>query len=629
MLQLDLGYSSGRSGGPMHRAAGEEPPAVPRWAAPYLQGPAASEDDPERLGRLRRLQLESLARHAARLPLFVPITAAFVGVIVWDSTPGALVLGWVAAITLVLLARWRYSSRALRDPDLDVAGALRAMVALSFTNGLVQGAGVLLFFPGLALGQKAIVTMVMVCLSAGAVSSNAGYSRSFFAWAIPMFCGLSLGWALQADVTGAWNAALLALFPVAQTVFVRENERVLRESFEIRYQNERLIRELQVQRQAVARERDRAEEANRAKSRFLASASHDLRQPLHTLSLYSAALGLRRTDDRTEQVAREIGNAIRSLGSLLDALLDISKLDAEAVRPEPSRFALAALLGRVGADFRPIAEAKGLALELEAAAPVMVETDAVLLERVVRNLVDNAIKYTAQGTVRLGVRQSAKQALLSVADTGPGIAREEQERVFEEFYQLANPERDRSRGIGLGLAIVKRLTNLLRIELRLESEPGRGTTFVLALPAADARGAASREAPSAAAAEPVALAPGLRVLVVDDEGSVREGMRVLLESWGFAVTPASGIAEALAALGAGGTDLIIADQRLRGGETGVELVRRARALVPDMPALLITGDTAASLMLEAEQLGLRLLHKPVADQALRQAIAGAARKVMR
>jgi signal transduction histidine kinase/CheY-like chemotaxis protein len=579
----------------------------------------AGEDD-ERLARLKRLQFESLANHAKRLPWMVPLACGFVGFTVWNAVPAALILGWIALISAILSVRWEFSRRSLARAELDVDAALRTMAVFSFFNGLVMGGGAALFFAGISLEQKAIVTMIVVSICAAAVSANAGYSRSFYAWALPTFAALAAAWASQGDVAGAWVGFLLLLFPLLQGVFISENERVMRESFEIRYHNERLIRELEVQRQAVGRERDRAEEANRAKSRFLASASHDLRQPLHTLALYSAALRVRKTDERTQEMAREIGNAIASLGTLLDALLDISKLDAGAVRPETSRFALDALLSRIAADFRPIARAKGLALVLDAHVPLTVETDPVLFERVLGNLIDNAIKYTASGSVRVAAQTVSDNVVLSITDTGPGIPRVEHERVFEEFYQLANPERDRSRGIGLGLAIVRRLTELLRIRLELESDLGRGTTFRLTLPLIRDRRLAAREP---AAPYEAALPEGLIALVVDDERSVREGMRTLLEEWGCKVLLASGIDEALAALRAAKPDLIIADHRLRGSETGVALLQRARETAGEIPSLLITGDTAPEVLAHAQRAGLTLLHKPVQEQALRSAIAEA------
>jgi len=584
----------------------------------FFAPPARPGEDDERLARLKRLQFESLANHAKRLPWMVPLACGFVGFTVWNAVPAALILGWIGLIAVILSVRWEFSRRSLAHPGLDVDAALRTMAVFSFFNGLVMGGGAALFFPELSLEQKAIVTMIVVSICAAAVSANAGYSRSFYAWALPTFAALAIAWASQGDLAGAWVGFLLVLFPVLQGVFISENERVMRESFEIRYHNERLIRELEVQRQAVARERDRAEEANRAKSRFLASASHDLRQPLHTLSLYSAALRVRKTDERTQEMAREIGNAIASLGTLLDALLDISKLDAGAVRPETSRFALDALLSRMAGDFRPIAQAKGLALALDAHAPLTVETDPVLFERILGNLIDNAIKYTASGSVRVAARAASDNVVVTITDSGPGIPRAEHERVFEEFYQLENRERDRARGIGLGLAIVRRLTELLRIGLELESDLGRGTTFRLTLPLVRDRRPAAREP---AVPSEVVLPEGLITLVVDDERSVREGMRTLLEEWGCKVLLASGIDEALAALRGAKPDLIIADHRLRGSETGIALLQRAREAAGELPALLITGDTAPEVLVHAQRMGLMLLHKPVQEQALRNAIA--------
>jgi len=585
-----------------------------------LHDPGGGPLDLSQVERLKHRQLESLARQAARVPIPVLLDAGFIAAVVWDAVSKNLVLGWMAAIAVVLTARWRYSQWAAAKPGAEVDRALSVVTMLSFCNGLAMGAGALLFFPMLELDRRAVLTMIFVCNAAGAVAANASYPKAFYAYSIPLIGALALAWSLDADAEGVWNAVLLVLLTVIQAVFVRENERVLRESYEIRYKNERLLHQLELERQAVIRERDRAEEANHAKSRFLAAASHDLRQPLHTVSLFSAALALQKTDPRSQQLGREIGTAIQSLGSLLDALLDISKLDADAVRPEPSRFALEKFLTRIAADLQPLALQKRLSLQVEATEHVPIETDVVLFERIVRNLADNALKYTMHGGLRLEARRSDGRAMLVVADTGQGIPREEQERVFEEFYQLSNPERDRSRGIGLGLAIVRRLTNLLAIEITMDSEVGRGTRFVLSLPLAMPQAADAESASSLPAASEDLTLPEARVLVVDDETSVREGMRSLLETWGLAVTVAGGIDEALERLNGTPPDLIIADHRLRGRETGIELLRRVRGVAGEVPALLITGDTAAQLQGEAQELGIALLHKPVSERALRRAI---------
>jgi len=585
-----------------------------------LPDPGGGPFDLSQVERLKHRQLESLAGQASRVPVPVLLAASFVAAAVWESVSETLVIGWIAAISVVLVVRWRYSQYAAARASGDVDRALLIIAGLSVCNGVAMGSGAILFFPELELDRRAVVTMVFVCTSAGAVAANAGYARAFYAYSIPLAGLLAAAWLLDGDAESLWIAMLIVLFPVIQAMFVHENERTLRESYEIRYKNERLVRQLELERQAVLREKDRAEEANRAKSRFLAAASHDLRQPLHSVSLFSAALALQKTDPRSQQLGREIAAATQSLGALLDALLDISKLDADAVRPEPSRFALEKFLTRIAVDLRPVALEKSLSVEIDAIEHVPVETDAVLLERIVRNLADNALKYTKRGGLRLEARQSGQRALLVVADTGQGIPREEQERVFEEFYQLSNPERDRSRGIGLGLAIVRRLTNLLGIEITMDSEVGRGTRFLLSMPLAVPRAPDADVAPLASVAEDV-VPPGARVLVIDDETSVREGMRSLLETWGLAVTLASGIDEALATLNGKPPDLIIADHRLRGNENGIELVRRVRSKAGAVPALLITGDKAAQLVSEAQQLGLELLHKPVSERALRRAIA--------
>jgi len=390
------------------------------------------------------------------------------------------------------------------------------------------------------------------------------------------------------------------------------------------YNMETYIRRDFLQRRTAEEKTRQLELANLARSRFLAAASHDLRQPLHTLSLYSAALKLHASDGATGEIATHINKALASLSALVDSLLDISKLDAGAVQPEPQSVSLKTLVERIEADYRPLANGKGLEFHI-AAADVLVETDPVLLERLVRNLVDNAFKYTATGNVTLAAEPDEEVVRISVRDTGPGIPLPERERIFEEFYQIGNPERDRVQGLGLGLAIVQRISQLLGLQLELESEPGRGSIFTVTVPLAMERRAASR-APAVPAAAAARLLDGARVLVIDDEPEVRAGMRTLLEQLGCRVAACSGYADAERLIELDGLEdvhVIVSDFRLRQHESGIDTVRRLRARLGNVPALLVSGDTAPERLREAQSSGLPLLHKPVSADKLMEAMLAA------
>ena len=307
----------------------------------------------------------------------------------------------------------------------------------------------------------------------------------------------------------------------------------------------------------------------------------------------------------------------------MDSLLDISKLDAGAVRPEPQRMSVKVLIERIEADYRPVAREKGLEFRV---APVDVEvrSDPVLLGRVVRNLVDNAFKYTRAGSVTLSAELDETTVRIAVRDTGPGIPESERERIFEEFYQVGNPERDRAEGLGLGLAIVRRLARLLGLRLKLKSEPGRGSTFSVRLARLPAANGMATE-PAAAVATEAAALEGAHVLVIEDEPAGRIGMRSLLELWGCHVAACGGVVEAERLLDeyALDVDLIVADFRLRQHENGIDTVRRLRARLGDVPALLVTGDTAPERLREAQASGLPLLHKPVSAEKLKETMLAA------
>ncbi len=356
--------------------------------------------------------------------------------------------------------------------------------------------------------------------------------------------------------------------------------------------------------------------ANHAKSRFLAAASHDLRQPMHALGLFVAQLHSRVTEPQTRHIAAQDEVAVEALQELFDAILDVSRLDTGAVTPHVTEFELRGLLERLAAGFAPTASHKGLRLRV-ALTRLAVRADVVLLERILINLLSNAVRYTERGGIVVGCRRRAGRVRIEVWDSGIGIALAQQGAVFEEFYQAGNPERDQRRGLGLGLAIAARLAQLLDSRIELASRPGKGSVFAFELPRVEAPAKPAVEIASPVVNE---CLHGASILVVDDDALVREGMAALLAHWGCEVTLAVSSDDAVIALArcARVPDAILCDYRLPGGKTGIETIRRLREVCGmQIPASLVSGDTAPERLAEARQCGLTLLHKPVRPAKLR------------
>ncbi len=405
---------------------------------------------------------------------------------------------------------------------------------------------------------------------------------------------------------------MTGVFLVLMWVSAYRSNAQLANGLRLRFENADLLEE-------VDRQRALAEDASLAKSRFLASASHDLRQPLHALSLFVGALGLRRADRESRRLLGHVSQSVTAMEGLFGALLDISKLDAGATSVELQVFALAPLLERICVEFRAEAQAKGLRLRTRLAG-FTIRSDPVLVERVARNLIANAVRYTDDGGVLVACRRAGAEGRvqLEVWDTGRGIAADQQALVFQEFYQARDPDEPRIQGLGLGLAIVQRIASLLDCPLSLGSRPGRGSVFRLTLPGVMGPGAAELATLEA----PVARPRGGLILVVDDEAAVREGMRSLLVGWGHEVIAAASGADMLRRLEGEVTvpRLIICDYGLAGGETGLAAIRDLRASCGPVPALLVTGDTQAERLAEAQAAGVPLLHKPLSNSRLRAAI---------
>ncbi len=392
---------------------------------------------------------------------------------------------------------------------------------------------------------------------------------------------------------------------------------------------------------ALAEAQREAERANIAKSKFLAAASHDLRQPVQALMLLMDTLAERTSDPITRGLLGTMDRALGALKSLLDGLLDVSRLEAGAITPTLRPFPVAELLDRCAANSQPVADQKGLSFRIRPCTAAIV-SDPMLLGRVLQNLVENALRYTERGGVLIGCRRRGDHLRIEVWDTGIGIPADQQDDIFEEFVQIGNVSRNRDQGLGLGLAVVRRLSIMLGHRVTLRSAPGRGSMFAVEVPLANPVANPAANPAADPLANPMVGAPTLgdacpsnrprpalnvTVLVVEDDAIVRDGLSAMLTGCGCRVLTAATCAQALDHANRGPRpDVIVADYGLSDGRTGTEAIRDIRrALGHAVPGILITGDTHPARAQDAEIGHFRLLHKPVRAEEMQRAIADATR----
>lgn len=386
---------------------------------------------------------------------------------------------------------------------------------------------------------------------------------------------------------------------------------------ELRQSHEQLEHRIIERTAALIQAKQEAENANAVKSRFLATASHDLRQPLQAVEIYLAVLARQLESNEQREICDKAQQSLRTMGELLDALLDMSKLESGTIIPEKRHFRLQVLLDRLVEHNIQQAQAKGLQLEASD-CDCMVYSDPALLERVIGNFISNAIRYTKHGRVSIECQLSQESLRIAVSDTGIGIPREALNKIFEAYYQLDNPSRERSRGLGLGLHIARYIATLLGHELKVASTPGHGSTFTLIVPLGredDETQACIKQAEAGPGDT-----PNLSILIVDNDPTIIDSLTLLFKDAGFQVEAASCGEEALELLAQGRRiDILISDYRLP-DYNGIEVVRRVRSATRDtLPAILITGDTQDLLGKELKTAGFDIcavLHKPVDAEQL-------------
>jgi signal transduction histidine kinase len=600
------------------------PVKVAEPAAPGGASPAA-----ELTERVHREQVRILYEQLPYSITGTVIAVVFLAAVMWDIASRNAIVGWVLCMAANQL--WRAALlvrfRRRRIDSHDVERWAHYWAAGSLISGCLWGAASFLFFVTDSPAHQAFLIVLLFGVVAAAVLLIGIHMPSFYGFVVPALVPIVLRNLIEGGAAHYVLAFVATVTTLAIVSFGRNYNRTLMESLRNRFENEalanRLVQqnlELERAKEAADTARSDAEIANRSKTQFFAAASHDLRQPLHAMGLFAAALSDRVHDPEVQQVVHSINASVDALEGLFNELLDISKIDAGVIKPALSHFALAPLLERLRMDFEPEAFERRLVLRV-VPTRLFVHSDPVLLERILRNLIANALRYTWQGGVVVGARRRGREASIEVWDTGVGIEPEERQRVFEEFYQIGNPERNSRKGLGLGLSIVKRLTTLLDAPLAMSSVRGRGSVFRVRVPL----GRQPEAGPAAARASRVAPG-GLTdrvIVVVEDEPAVLQGMEVLLKGWGATVVACSAVPELLERIAAleDAPDLIIADYRLREGGVGTDAIKALRTRFDcAIPAIIVSGSTTPAHLDEARAMDAHLLLKPVMPAKLRSLI---------
>lgn len=542
------------------------------------------------------------------------MVAAVLSVEVAWARLGVWLLG-TAAIALARFFLWRVFRARVRA-DAELARFLGVQVAIGLFAAVWWGVGLLVAARfSTSLLVTSTVLLALIAMMTGGVTSTAGTPRTSLVIYITSLV-VPVVHLVRSDEPALHRLVLmLGGLLLASLGALRQNHRALREAFRLRLENEALYQSVAEERRREEAARRDAERANQDKSRFLAAASHDARQPLHALGLFVDTLKERPLEPEARQLVENIDLAHGSLVSLHEGLLDLSAADAGAVIPRQRPVALAEVLRLLKTESAPRASQRGLRLDIAGPA-LTVMTDPDLALRVLRNLVANALAYTERGRVLITARRRSGQALVQVWDTGIGIAPEDQQRIFDELYQVQNANRDRRAGLGLGLAIVRRLARALSSDVTVRSTPGKGSVFSFALPLTRAPAAVSTTTPT----RPVPREQ--TVLLVDDDGLTRTALGAMLESWGFEVLAAQSAEEATEYVAQlGHIDALVTDLWLP-GRSGLALLEEFRAARPQTRRIVVSGDTAPDVPGRVRALGSAFLRKPVRAAELRAQLSG-------
>jgi signal transduction histidine kinase len=565
-------------------------------------------DDPGDL-RIDRAIIAEFFVQMRHVYLVEIVCALVVAAIYVGRLPGVFLAAWLTGHGLLVLHRFaafrRFTLEFKADPLMSaerVAYWKRSEAAAALALGGLWGAWAALgqnAFPGSLPFTMALVSGTLTGATIVLSLSMPSFVLCYFAYLLPFAATVALNPDPIQRGIGLGGAALLTVLLVP---IVRSVQRVVKQTYRIRFENVDLVEDLR-------HAKDEAERSLTAKTRFLAAASHDLRQPLHALNLFLDTLAAERLDARQRLLTERIKTSARAMQGLLDSLLDLSRVEAGSIIPEIRAFPVAPLLESLRKEFEAPLQRKGLRLAVRSSHR-WVRSDPELLGRILRNLLSNALRHCPSGRVVLGASVRGGTMAFTVEDEGPGIPLEEQENVFLEFQQLSNPERDRSKGVGLGLSIVRNLGKLLGHPVTLVSLPElKGCRFTIEVPTARPQKVAVRTARPRGNSGRLARRS---ILVVDDNAESRASLAAALESLGQKCRTAADGRSALKIVRATPPDVLLCDYRLRAGENGLDVLEALQAQFPRrIPCALVTGDTDPQRLREARGSGVPLLHKPL------------------
>lgn len=518
---------------------------------------------------------------------------------------------WAIWVLILTISRAYLVRSFLKKEDVESPNTwLKIYAVTTFVSGVSWGILLLQVVNPVSGNEVLVLSLILTGMIAGSLLPLSSYLPAYFSFSIPMLLPFAIKMLASEGDEFHFTGLLIIIFLVSMLGFSIMVNRNILDSIKLRLRNSHLLDDLRIQKEL-------ADVANRDKSRFLAATSHDLRQPLYALDLYLGALRIELEKTKQFELLDRAKISSKTLGYLLNALMDVSKLDSGAVLVNPKYFNLMTVLVEACTEYEQQAKEKGIKIK-SSLEEVCINTDPILFGRILRNLISNAVSHNENCCLTVSITLMGTIVKVDIIDSGKGIPSLELDNIFSEFYQLNNPERDRNKGLGLGLAIVKRLSTLLDIPITVESEEGKGTGFSLTLPIVED----NRKIERLEIIDPVhnLEIAGLFIIVIEDEKTVRDATKILLRSWGCEVLAVSSESELITTLSLDNyptPDLVISDYRLRNKKSGIDAIYALNDYFnKHIPALIITGDSSKEIVTEIEAHNYEMLLKPVSSQIL-------------